>query len=205
MALEGQGAADQGSDAASDQESQKSARQDGQGQEPQGTGQGPNPQEDASAEAVGDGTGNGEGGQSDTDSTIRDLRREAAGYRTRAREAEESLQALRAEHQSGQERIDALQTQVREATTAREVASIAVRMGFHDPGDAAAFLDLDSFELDESGNPRGVEDALQGLAATKPHLVRGPGQARGDAPAGSGGEGGGVTMTDRIRQATGRP
>jgi hypothetical protein len=77
---------------------------------------------------------------------------------------------------------------------------------FADADDAARFLDLDEYDVDDDGNvnSRQIKADLKDLLARKPHLAKpskkidlenGPRGGRGRAP---------MSMDDRIRQASGR-
>lgn len=136
-------------------------------------------------------------------------RREAAKYRTKAREQEEAAEAARLAELSEAERLKeekaALEQQLAErdvaARTARAEAAIvaaATTNRFADPADAVAFV-ASQVEYDEHGAPTNVDTLVQALAASKPHLVATAPGAHGGNPARPGG--GGSTQTDAQKLA----
>ena len=121
-----------------------------------------------------------------TASELERARREAAGYRKRASEAEAELKALRDAELSEQERLTQERDVLRQSLAQAEeryrstviesaVVSEAARMGVVDPAAAAVFLH-GQVTLDDDGKPVGVTDALTGLLEAKPYL-RAPGPA----------------------------
>ena len=56
-----------------------------------------------------------------------------------------------------------------EAQVANEIGIKAMQKGFIDPGDALALIDRTGISLEETGI-KGVDDALDSLLASKPHL-----------------------------------
>lgn len=132
------------------------------------------------------------------------LRQEAAGYRTRAKQAEETAQKAQSETaariKAAEDNAAAMKTKVQELTVQQAVYLEAVRMGFFDPEDAVRLSDSSVVKLGEDGKVEGVTDALQALAKTKPHLLRARGT--GDA-AHMGGAATGNDMNRQIRQRAG--
>jgi hypothetical protein len=175
------------------------APQEGQG------GQVPPQQGSAQGAQHADAGGNGEG-TADTfpRQYVEELRRESAGYRTRAQQAETQLEQT--QKASGQQlteamnRATAAEQRLNELTVANALVAEAARMGFHDPEDAVRLADIAQVELKE-GRVQGVEDVLKALATKKPHLLKG--RATGDA--GASGTGGATKgMNEAIRAAAGR-
>lgn len=167
----------------------------GEGQEPNGQGQ--EPVGNANA-----GSGGGEQVETFDRAYVEQLRREAAGYRTRATQAEEKAERLAKEAAERAEKAEAeaaaLQSRFAELTVSQALYLQAVRMGFHDPEDAVRLADKSGLTV-EDDKVKGVEDVLKALATAKPHLVKG--RATGDAAAS-----GGVPASDMnaaIRQRAG--
>lgn len=96
------------------------------------------------------------------------VRKEAAGYRTKAKELEDrdktELQRLQDTVSERDSTIADLPRIVRQQ--AIRFASEASKAGFLDPEDALAFIDVDLSDGDA------VKAALEALAERKPHLVR---------------------------------
>lgn len=137
---------------------------------------------------------------------VESLRREAAGYRTRAQTAEEKIRTV---EQTANERIaeaqsraDALQTQVTDMARQQAVLVGAIALGFQDPDDAVRLLDPDAVIVGDDGAASGVDEALKALAAKKPHLLKG--RATSDATSGAGSRSLDSDMNRAIRAQTGR-
>lgn len=97
---------------------------------------------------------------------------------------------------------DALQTRVNELLVSQSVQGEAGRMGFHDPEDAVRLADTSTLTVGQDGRTvTGVKEALQALATSKPHLLKGRG--KGDAPGGAS-SGLNKDMNAAIRTAAGR-
>lgn len=114
---------------------------------------------------------------------IKDLRKEAAGWRNKLRQAEEAEQARQRSEMTELERIKADLEAERQARTQAEqrqreqlvrtqVIAAAARQGFTDPDDAIRMLDTSGLEADESGKIDGLDNALQQLAKAKPYLLK---------------------------------
>lgn len=136
---------------------------------------------------------------------VEELRRENAGYRTRAQQAERELEALREqaakERQEVEAKVTATEQRLAELTIGNAVVVEATRMGFIDPEDALRLADTKGVTLADGGKVEGVAEALKELAAKKPHLIKGRGVA--DAGA-SGSTGAAPSVNEAIRRAAGR-
>lgn len=114
---------------------------------------------------------------------VKALRKEAATWRNKLRQAEEAeaqrqraemteLERIKADLEvERQARAQAEQRQ-REQLIRTQVISSAARSGFNDPEDAIRMLDISTLEVDESGKINGLDGALQALAKSKPYLLR---------------------------------
>lgn len=136
---------------------------------------------------------------------VEELRRESAGYRTRAQQAEKELQTEREKAQKKRQEVEAKLTaaeqRLNESIVSTALVVEATRMGFHDPEDAVRLADISNVKLTEAGKAEGVAEALQALATKKPHLLKG----RGVSDASASGEAStGRTMNEVIRNAAGR-
>lgn len=148
-------------------------------------------------------------GQSNAEVTK--LRKEAAGYRTELRKAQEALKekedAEKTDLQKAQGEVDDLKTQIATAETrARKATVLAVAgdVGIvkEARGDAADLLDWSSIE--DPTDEKAVEKALKALVKEKPYLA---GNTAGGADGGAGGGSGGArtsSMNDLIRAGAGR-
>jgi len=150
--------------------------------------------------------GNGQDGTADTfpRAYVEELRRESAGYRTRAQTAEQQLtaaqQAAEARLRDAEGRATAAEQRMNELTISNALVAEAARLGFHDPEDAVRLADTSEVKL-EGGRVLGVDETLKALAAKKPHLLKGRGS--GDAGA-TGAQHTATSMNDAIRAAAGR-
>lgn len=134
---------------------------------------------------------------------IEKLRRESAGYRTKAKEleplaakAKELEDAQKSETERLTEQLTAVQQrfeQARQQAVRSEVRALAAA-DFADPEDAHAFLDLGSFVDDDGVIDAGaIDGALRELLQRKPHLGKpqdsGPRRPAPDRSQGSSGNG----------------
>ncbi len=131
-------------------------------------------------------------------STVRELRQEAATYRTQLQEVRRELEALRQPDpgagqqtpptggagqptppQGGgaiQERIQKLEADlnrrlVENAVLAEAARADGERKRFINPADAVALADLSKVKLGADGTVTGVSEALKALAESRPHLL----------------------------------
>lgn len=135
---------------------------------------------------------------------VEELRRESAGYRTRAQTAEQELKALQEKAEKEREEVEAkvaaAEQRLSEVTIGNALTMEASRMGFIDPEDAVRLVDTSGVAMKE-GKVEGVQDSLKALAARKPHLLRGRGVTDA-AASGSGSTASG--MNEAIRAAARR-
>lgn len=114
---------------------------------------------------------------------IKKLRREAASWRTKLRQAEEAEAARERAEMTELERVKADLESERQARAQAEeqrqaqlvrtqVITAAVKLEFEDPEDAMRYLDLSALEVDEAGAVDGLDAALQALAKAKPYLIK---------------------------------
>lgn len=121
-------------------------------------------------------------------STVRELRQEAATYRTQLQEVRRELEALRQPDpgagqptppQGGgsvQERIQKLEADlnrrlVENAVLAEAARADGERKRFINPADAVALADLSKVKIGADGTVAGVSEALKALAESRPHLL----------------------------------
>lgn len=121
---------------------------------------------------------------------VKRLRAEAAEYRKRLRELEQTVKQHEEAKLSETERLQkrlaelerehaAWQRERQEHTLKYETMLAASRLGIVDPEAAYRLLDLTKLEFDEDGNPKNLDKALQELLKAKPYLA-------GHAAAGAG-------------------
>lgn len=115
---------------------------------------------------------------------VRKLRQEAAEYRKRLRELEQTVKQHEEAKLSETERLQkrlaelereqaAWQRERQERTLKYETMLAASRLGIVDPEAAYRLLDLTKLEFDEDGNPKNLDKALQELVKAKPYLAGG--------------------------------
>lgn len=166
-----------------------------------GSGDGSN---GGSGEGSGDGGSGGEGGGTETfdRAYVESLRKENAGYRTRATKAEKELEEKRKEEMDDltrsqterdeeKARADKLEQELADMRMSQAVTLAATGANFFDPQDALSLLNPNDIALDENGIPnrQSVEAAVKRLADSKPHLVKGGVSGSGDGGARGGGGG----------------
>lgn len=124
---------------------------------------------------------------------VEKLRRENAAYRVRAEqadrlekratEAEARLKAAEDEKLSEAERLakrlaeleqerSRWETERQERTTRYELRLKAAELGFADPADAYALIDLTTVEYGDDGSPTNAERLLKDLLKAKPYLAK---------------------------------
>jgi flagellar biosynthesis GTPase FlhF len=151
---------------------------DAKGQEPNDSGQEPRTDQQGAAGAQGQ-----EPERFDAE-YVKKLRSEAAEYRRRLRELEQTVkqheESKLSETEKLQKRLAELereqanyQRERQERTLKYEVMLAASRMGIVDPEAAYKLLDLASIEFEEDGTPKNVEKALRDLIAKRPYLASG--------------------------------
>lgn len=130
---------------------------------------------------------------------IRDLRSEAAGYRTKAKEFEDKISAeeraklskeeqLQAERDEARKQAQAADKRAKDMALKSAFVTAATKHGIVHIEDAFKLADLSKIEFDpESGDPKGVEDAVKAIAKDKPFLLA------------SGASGGGASATNAAR------
>ena len=145
-----------------------------EGQEPQPT----QPQE-------GNGQGPGGEGQVFTAEYVRELRQEAAKYRTKAQEARKALEQVKEMSQKERAELEArlaeleakaleAEAKFTEATLRSDIYLTAVRKGFADPELAWRVIDPEQVEWDEeSGKPKNLEALLDEALQKWPFLAGG--------------------------------
>lgn len=114
---------------------------------------------------------------------VKSLRREAASWRTKLRQAEEAEEQRRRAEMTELERLKAdleaerqaraqAEEQRRSQLLRTQVIAAAARIGFNDPDDALRMIDAASLEVDDQGAVDGLDAALQALAKAKPYLIK---------------------------------
>lgn len=92
-----------------------------------------------------------------------------------------------------EQRLNELQTTIRRNSIKSAVEAEARKANFAAPEDAYLFLDLDSIETDDNGNPKGVDKLVADLAKSKSYLLGQkqvqPGNGAGPRPAAPAGTG----------------
>lgn len=113
---------------------------------------------------------------------VRRLRAEAAEYRKKMRELEQTVkqheESKLSENEKLQKKLAELereqalwQRERQERTLKYETMLAASKLGVVDPDAAYKLLDLADIEFDEDGSPKNVEKVLRGLIAKRPYLV----------------------------------
>ena len=113
------------------------------------------------------------------------MRAEAAEYRKRLRELEQTVKQHEEAKLSESERLQkrlaelereqaAYQRERQERTLKYETMLAASKLGIVDPEAAYKLLDLTRIEFDEDGTPRNIEAALKELLKAKPYLAAQP-------------------------------
>jgi len=114
---------------------------------------------------------------------LKRARTEAAGYRRRLRDAEQSaaehergklsdLERLQAELTEAKQALGETQRLAQERLVRNTVIAAAARAGFNDPEDATRLVDTAALEMADDGTVNGVDQAIQAIAKSKPYLLR---------------------------------
>lgn len=114
---------------------------------------------------------------------VKSLRKEAASWRTKLRQAEEAeeqrkrsemteLDKLKADLEAERQARAQAEEQRRNQLIRTQVITAAARAGFNDPEDAMRMLDTSTLEVDDAGAVDGLEAALSALAKAKPYLIK---------------------------------
>lgn len=114
---------------------------------------------------------------------VKTLRREAASWRTKLRQAEEAeeqrkrsemteLEKLKADLEAERQARAKAEEQRRGQLLRTQVITAAARIGFNDPDDALRMIDASALEVDDQGAVDGLDAALQALAKAKPYLIK---------------------------------
>lgn len=114
---------------------------------------------------------------------VKQLRREAASWRTKLRAAEEAEEQRRRSEMTELERLKAdLEAERQARATAEEqrtrqllrtqVIAAAAKAGLNDPEDAVRMLDTSEMTVADDGTVDGLEQALGALLKAKPYLIK---------------------------------
>lgn len=114
---------------------------------------------------------------------VKQLRREAASWRTKLRTAEEAEEQRRRSEMTELERLKADLEAERQARAQAEqqrtqqllrtqVISAAAKAGLNDPEDAVRMLDTSEMTVADDGTVDGLEEALGALLKAKPYLIK---------------------------------
>lgn len=133
---------------------------------------------------------------------VKDLRKESAKYRLKAKELEEKLreyeerdlselEKLKKRAEEAEQQAMSLKSSIEQREVRYALTLEATRMNFHDPADAFNNVNVADLDFDEDGTPtrKSVQKALKTLAEQKPYLVKetvagsADGGARGAGPA----------------------
>jgi hypothetical protein len=87
-----------------------------------------------------------------------------------------------------QERLNALNADVRRRLTMAEVKNVGAEMGLRDAEVALSLLDVDALTVDGDGSVNGVREALESLKARKGYLFAAPGRGAWAQRVSAGGE-----------------
>lgn len=130
--------------------------------------------------------GTTEASQLDAEALAKELkavRKEAAAYRTKLRQAEEAeelrkrsemteLEKLKADLEAERQARAKAEEQRRGQLLRTQVITAAARIGFNDPDDALRMIDASTLEVDDQGAVDGLDAALTALAKAKPYLIK---------------------------------
>jgi hypothetical protein len=126
---------------------------------------------------------------------VKTLRKEAASWRTKLRQAEEAdeqrkrsemteLEKLKADLEAERQARAAAEQQRQQQLLRTQVISAAAKAGFNDPEDAVRLLDAQALEIDDHGQIGGLDSELKRLLAAKPYLAAKTGTISPTNPAG---------------------
>lgn len=99
---------------------------------------------------------------------------QADSERKRAEEEKRFSDLAAAEKKRADEaeaKVLAAEERIKAQTIRAEVRVMALKLGFHNPDDAASLADLSGVELAEDGAVKGVEAALKALLKDRPYLA----------------------------------
>ena len=134
-------------------------------------GQGQGPATGAGAASGGEpSTASEQAGTQSQDETKR-LHDEAAKHRVRAREVEQQLATVKAEHEKQLATVTTQKdAEIMDLRVRGQIVSEAVRLGFQVPDTAVKLIDRSEIKV-EDGNIVGVSEALAKLAKEQPYLL----------------------------------
>jgi hypothetical protein len=164
----------------------------------------------------------GDGGVKTFDETyVKQLRSEAAQYRTKAKELEQKLQTMPQEitakvlqalglepdpNKNFEKQLEEARAKARdgeqranERLMRAEVKALATEMGLVDADAALALMDRSKVAVKDDGTVEGAKEALEALVAAKPWLKKAPGQTVGG---GTNPPGAGNTQTNPWKNET---
>jgi hypothetical protein len=114
---------------------------------------------------------------------LKQARKEAASYRTKLRQTEESeaerkrqemteVERLKADLETAKAKADEAQRTAQERLLRAAVTTAAAKANFADPDDAWRFIDATTLEVGDGGAVNGLDEAIQAIAKAKPYLLR---------------------------------
>ena len=114
---------------------------------------------------------------------VKTLRKEAASWRTKLRQAEETeeqrrrsemteLEKLKADLEAERQARAQAETQRTQQLLRTQVISAAAKAGLNDPEDAVRMLDTSEMTVADDGTVDGLEQALGALLKAKPYLIK---------------------------------
>lgn len=114
---------------------------------------------------------------------VKTLRKEAASWRTKLRQAEETeeqrrrsemteLEKLKADLEAERQARATAETQRTQQLLRTQVISAAAKAGLNDPEDAVRMLDTSEMTVADDGTVEGLEQALAALLKAKPYLIK---------------------------------
>lgn len=128
---------------------------------------------------------------------VEKIRQEAAGYRTKLRDAEAELEKRKAAELSETERakkeaadatakLAEAEARIKAAQTRAEIATLGAALKLADADDAYRLLDQAAIQYDEDGRPKNLKTLLEALVKAKPYLVQGAASTSVNNPARTG-------------------
>lgn len=126
---------------------------------------------------------------------VKVLRKEAASWRTKLRQAEEAeeqrkrsemteLEKLKVDLEAERQARAAAETQRQQQLLRTQVIAAAAKAGFNDPDDAIRLLDAEALEINEHGQIVDLDKQIGTLLKTKPYLATKTGTISPTNPAG---------------------
>jgi hypothetical protein len=166
---------------------------------PGAEGQEPDPPAQEAAEGE-EGKDDSKGLSPEAQAQLSKARREAKSLRDRAKAAEKKLEEIekaklsdlekaQKERDDATKRAEKAEAALQRIAVESVIAEKAEAAGFAEPSDAAAFIDVDSIEIDDEGkiDGRTVKSLVEAVAKEKPHLLKskvpGSGDGGGKTPA----------------------